>query len=75
MLMEYTNKMCHLLSGGRHIATAAILYHAEAEWAGGNYMFTEVPAKVLYDQQIDFDIVWADILLSNAKVEDKTHNK
>lgn len=71
VLMEYTNKMCHLLSGGRHIATAAILYHAEAEWAGGNYMFTEVPAKVLYDQQIDFDIVWADILLSNAKVEDK----
>jgi|GEM_PF-5468891 len=37
--------MCHLLSGGRHIASAAILYYTEAEWAGGNYMLTEVPAR------------------------------
>ncbi|HPP10749.1 MAG TPA: glycosyl hydrolase [Defluviitoga tunisiensis] len=71
ILMEYTNKMCHLLSGGLHIATAAILYHAEAEWCGGKYMFTQVPAKTLYDEQIDFDIIPADILLSNTKIEDR----
>lgn len=70
VLMEYTNKMSHLFSDGRHIATAAILYHAEAEWSGGKYMFTEVPAKALYDEQIDFDIVPADTLFNAARVED-----
>ncbi|HEY5587016.1 MAG TPA: hypothetical protein VIK78_21335, partial [Ruminiclostridium sp.] len=68
--MNYTNKMSHLLTDGLHIATAAILYHAGAEWSGGKYMLTEVPAKVLYDEQIDFDIVPVDTLLNYARVED-----
>ena len=33
-LNDYTNRVAHLLSGGRHIAPAAVLYHAEAEWSG-----------------------------------------
>jgi len=70
VLMDYTNKMSHLFTDGRHMATAAILYHAEAEWSGGKYMLTEVPAKVLYDEQIDFDIVPMDTLLGDARVED-----
>jgi hypothetical protein len=69
VLMDYTNKMSHLFTDGCHIATVAILYHAEAEWSGGKYMVTEVPAKVLYDQQIDFDIVPIDTLLSDARVK------
>ncbi len=68
ILMEYTNKMSHLLTDGRHIATAAVLYHAEAEWAGGEYMYTEVPVKALYDEQIDFDIVPIDTLREGATV-------
>lgn len=70
VLMDYTNKMSHLFTDGRHIATAAILYHAEAEWSGGRYMLTEVPAKALYDEQIDFDIVPVDTLLNDARVEE-----
>ncbi len=68
VLMDYTNKMSHLLTDGRHIATAAVLYHAEAEWTGGKYMYTEVPVKALYDQQIDIDIVPIDTLKNSATV-------
>lgn len=33
-LVEYVNRMGHLLSGGRYPARAAVLYHADAEWSG-----------------------------------------
>ncbi len=61
-LMKYGNRAAHLLSGGVHRADAAILYHADAEWmnADGDAMLTEVPAKILYDAHIDFDILPAD---------------
>lgn len=60
-LMTYMNHMCYLLNDGEHIAPVAILYHAEAEWAG-DYMLSQVPAKNLMQAQIDFDIVPADCL-------------
>lgn len=71
-IMGYVNKMAHLLSGGRHIASAALLYHAEAEWmsAYGKAMLMQVPARVLYDAHIDYDIVPADVLLEGAHVAD-----
>ncbi len=69
-LMRYTNRMSHLLSGGRHIASAAILYHAEGEWMSCQSMLTQKPAKVLYDAHIDFDIVPADLLMTDAKIAD-----
>lgn len=61
-LMRYGNKAAHLLSGGIHRADAAILYHADAEWmnADGDAMLTQIPAKILYDSHIDFDILPAD---------------
>lgn len=55
----YANRVCHLLSGGTHIATAAVLYHAEAEWAGA-YMPFEKPVKALAKWQIDCDVVPVD---------------
>ena len=61
-LMNYTNKVSHLLCGARHMADVAIVYHAEAEWCGGSYMFTHKPAKAIYDHQIDYDIVPFDSL-------------
>lgn len=70
VLMHYTNAMSHLFTDGRHVATAAVLYHAEAEWAGGGYMYTEKPVKALYDAHIDVDIVPADALLETASVVD-----
>ena len=61
-LMTYGNKVAHILSGGTHRADAAILYHADAEWycERGGAMLTQVPAKMLYDEHIDFDILPAD---------------
>jgi hypothetical protein len=60
-LMEYTNRVVKLVSGGRRLVQAAILYHAEAEWSGGSYMLSQKPARVLMDNQIDFDVIPADV--------------
>lgn len=32
-LMQYLQRMCHLLSEGTHVASAAVFYNAQAEWA------------------------------------------
>ena len=67
-IMAYTNKAAHLLTGGVHRADAAILYHADAEWMNldGNAMLTQVPAKILYDAHIDFDILPADCFIDDS---------
>lgn len=59
-LMRYLNRMCDLFSGGRRIAPAAILYHADAEWMG-EYMLSQKPARILTESQIDFDIIPCDV--------------
>lgn len=63
-LMRYMNRVCHLISGGNHVSPVALLYHAENEWRNeeGAYMKTRVPAKVLAEHQINYDIVWLDAL-------------
>ena len=70
-LMGYTNKAAHILCGARHVASAALLYHAEGEWMDGvgRAMTMREPAKALYDAHLDFDIVCADTILSDACVE------
>jgi hypothetical protein len=71
-LMAYANKAAHILCGARHVASAAILYHAEGEWMGGigSAMSMKEPAMALYDAHLDFDIVCADTLLADAHVAD-----
>ncbi len=69
-LMNYTNKVAHLLEGGTEIVSAAILYHAEAEWSGRDYMLTQEPAKRLYDAQLNYDILPVDAIMEQARVED-----
>ncbi|MBQ3811111.1 MAG: hypothetical protein II839_09875, partial [Kiritimatiellae bacterium] len=71
-LMRYANRAAHLLSGGRHVATAALLYHAEGEWMSGVGRATTMsgPARALLEAHLDFDIVCADTLLGDARVED-----
>lgn len=59
-LMAYANRVCELISGGRHIASVAVLYHAEADWMGGA-MPADVVGRVLYDNQIDYDFVPLDV--------------
>lgn len=69
-LMGYMERVAGILSDGRHHASAAILYHAQAEWSGEPYMKVDVPAKALLDNQIDFDIIPEDYL-DNCVVSDK----
>lgn len=68
-LNRYMNRISHLISGGRHAATAAVLYHAEAEWSGQAMLFQK-PVKALMQHQIDCDVVPADYLLESGHVAD-----
>ena len=61
-LMGYMERVAGILSDGRHHASAAILYHAQAEWSGEDYMKIDEPAKLLTNSQIDYDIVPEDYL-------------
>lgn len=61
ILTEYMERTAEILSGGKHKASVAVLYNAEAEWYG-DCMPIDVPSRELMRAQIDFDIVWADIL-------------
>ena len=65
----YTNRISHLLSGGLHIASMAVLYHAEAEWSGA-WMPFHTPVKALLQNQIDCDVLPGDILMDSASVSD-----
>ncbi len=47
-LMAYTNRVCELISHGRHVAEIAVLYHGEGEWTG-KCMFSHKPAHLLAD--------------------------
>ncbi|MBQ7900434.1 MAG: hypothetical protein IJ365_00540 [Clostridia bacterium] len=60
--MDYMNRMCHMLSGGTHVSTCAILYDAESRWINGDFTPLEKIAKKLYDNLYDYDIVPADYL-------------
>ena len=71
-LMKYTEKMAGLLSRGVHQADAAILYHAEAEWSGGEMMLFQKPARVLMEHQLDYDVISADWLMKAEVTEKNT---
>lgn len=58
-LMSYMNRTSSLLSGGRAATPVALLYHADAEWAG-EADFMQHAAAELTRIQIDFDIVPAE---------------
>lgn len=61
LLMKYMNRMCHLIDGGIHRADAAVLYHGEAEWAGGERMAFQKPGRELMEHQLDYDVVYEDV--------------
>jgi hypothetical protein len=76
-LNRYTNRICHLLSGGRHVASVAVLYHAEAEWSATSapaaWMPFHQPAKALMQAQIDLDVLPADVLIDATVSEGQLH--
>lgn len=61
-LMQYTNRVCDLISGGKAETPVAILYHGEAEWTG-KCMLMQKPARICQDNQIDFLFVPADVFV------------
>lgn len=69
-LMRYLNRMCNLISDGKRVTPAAILYHAEAEWAG-DFMLDQKPARILTENQIDFDIIPCDVFAERDRYKTK----
>jgi len=67
-LMKYMQRMCHVLEGGMHKASVAVFYNAESEWAGGEYMLFQKIAKILTQNQIDFDFVPEDVLYEASTI-------
>ena len=61
ILMQYTNRVTTLLSGGRHESEAAILYHAEGEWTGCRFDRIQIPARILTEMQMGFDFIPSDV--------------
>ena len=59
---DYTNRVCALLTGGRHVAPAAVLYTAESSWAGHADLIELVEAELL-KAQYDFDLLDFDLFL------------
>lgn len=68
-LNRYINRISHLIAEGTHVASAAVVYHAEAEWAGES-MYFHKPVKKLMQHQIDCDVLPVDVLLESASVKD-----
>lgn len=65
-LMGYMNRMATLLSGGRAACPVAVLYHADAEWAGDAQPVDAV-AAALTRAQVDFDFVPAEAFEDGAR--------
>ena len=66
--MSYMNRMSSLLSGGSAARPVAILYHADAEWAGDAMPIERVAAE-LTRAQIDFDFVPAEAFEDEGRYE------
>lgn len=60
VLMNYMQRICGLIDGGRSKTDTAILYHAEAEWTGKS-MLMQKPARILAENQIDFHFIPIDV--------------
>ncbi|MGN0764284.1 MAG: hypothetical protein ACI4MK_12880, partial [Aristaeellaceae bacterium] len=61
-LMRFMQRGAHLLGGGTPMADAAVLYHAEAEWSGGETMLFQKPLRTLAEHQLDADVIPCDAL-------------
>lgn len=72
-LMEYTQRVCHLLDGGLHIPQVALLHCDEAMWMS-SCMLPQKAARELMEHQIDFDVIPQDILCEgNYTLDSKLH--
>ena len=65
-LMKYAARMCEKLNGGKHVASAAVLYDGELDWTGDAMPMQKV-CRVLSENQIEYDIVSLDMLRNLQK--------
>lgn len=56
-IIDYIQRMAHLIDGSVHVSSCVIVYNAFAMHAGGKYLPLEKIAKELYDKNIDYDIL------------------
>ncbi|MCD7956612.1 MAG: hypothetical protein LUG93_12895 [Lachnospiraceae bacterium] len=64
-LMKYMNRICELISDGKSCSKVALLYHAEGEWMGA-YLGMDKVGHLLYDHQIDYDIIPQDVFTEKS---------
>ncbi|SHH42270.1 hypothetical protein [Clostridium grantii] len=68
LLMKYLNRVSHLINGGVHCTKVGILYSDDLEWMDRKTMQFYEPARVLTQNQIDFDILPIDVV-TESKIE------
>lgn len=73
-LYKYMNRMCHLLSHGKHDPGIAVLYQAEAEWMG-KAMTSQKIGKILEQHQIGYHIIPMDVLIDFSAYDSDIQNK
>lgn len=61
-LTKYMQRMSHLLYGGKHVNNVAVLYNCEADWIAGDHDLFQKVARILIQNQIDFDFVPLDFM-------------
>ncbi len=69
-LMAYMNRVCNLISDGRHTAPAAVIYHAEGDWTGA-HMTADKIGHVLADGQVEYDYIPMDVFADREKYHTK----
>jgi len=57
----YVNRMCHLMHRARPVIRVAVLYHAGAEWYGGDFDRFQRVGRILARHQISYDVIPADV--------------
>ncbi len=73
-LMNYMNRVCELLSDGRHSVPVALIYHGEGDWTG-TFMGDEQIGHILFDHQIDYDIIPQDVFADKDGYQTKVETR
>lgn len=70
-LMQYADRQIHLTTAGEYVCGSALLYHAEAEWSGGQFQYYHTVARALTEAQLEFDILSCDYLQTGSVCDGK----
>lgn len=65
-LMAYTNRVCHLIDGGKACPDVALLYNGESKWAGDASSNIRA-ARYLTQSQIDFHVIPSDVFANKSE--------